>query len=97
MVLLGENYYAHCSCEQAARIAEFRVADVEPQLNAAQTDIEALSKRIEQLRLTISTEDEPAHLSEGGEAGRRCGCLHGPRAGSRGHEHERRSLPVVGR
>jgi hypothetical protein len=49
MVLLGENYYAHCSCEQAARIAEFRVADVEPRLNAAQTDIEALSKRIEQL------------------------------------------------
>ena len=50
MVLLGDNYFALRSAEQAAGIAARRAEYVRPQVAAAQADIDVLTTRIEQIR-----------------------------------------------
>ena len=50
MVLLGDNYFALRSAEQAAGIALRRAEYVRPQVAAAQADVDILTTRIEQIR-----------------------------------------------
>ena len=50
MVLLGDNYFALRSAEQAAGIASRRAEYVRPQVAAAQADVDILTTRIEQIR-----------------------------------------------
>lgn len=49
-VLLGESYFAKCSAEKAAQIAEHRTEHARPRVSAAQEELDALTQRIEQLR-----------------------------------------------
>ena len=57
MVLLGDNYFALRSAEQAAAIAGRRAEYVRPQVAAAQADIDVLSTRIAQIRAYGDTQD----------------------------------------
>ena len=50
MVLLGDNYFALRSAEQAAGIARRRAEYVRPQVAAAQAEVDTLTSRIRQIR-----------------------------------------------
>lgn len=49
-VLLGDNYFAKCSADNAARIAESRAANTKPRLDETREEINELTTRIEQIR-----------------------------------------------
>jgi prefoldin alpha subunit len=57
MVLLGDNYFALRSAEQAAAIAARRAEYVRPQVAAAQADVDTLTTRINQIRAYGETMD----------------------------------------
>ncbi len=77
MVLLGDNYFALRSAEQAAGVASRRAEYVAPQVEQLEADVAELNERIEQIRAygqAGGTDDgtfeirEPYEEEEGGEA-----------------------------
>ncbi|KAL1527117.1 hypothetical protein AB1Y20_015799 [Prymnesium parvum] len=50
MVLLGDNYFALRSAQQASKLAGRRVEWVRPQLEAKQTEVAALAQQVEELQ-----------------------------------------------
>ena len=57
LVLLGDNYFALRSAEQAAAIAARRAEFVRPKVADAQADVAELTTRIEQIRAFGATQD----------------------------------------
>ena len=64
MVLLGDNYFALRSAEQAAAIAHRRAEYVRPQVAAAQSEIDVLTSRIKQIRAYSEAQDVQAGTFE---------------------------------
>ena len=57
MCLLGDNYFALRSAEQAAAMADRRAQYVRPQVAAARADVDELTRQIEQIRAYGAAQD----------------------------------------